>query len=78
MNFWEKNLSTGNIQCECSEVGQGAVKGSVRLEGTRGRVEGEEGREVTGAECVGPCGGHGFLLSEVGAMEDSGQRRDKM
>lgn len=76
-DFWEQNLSTGNIQCECSEVGQGAATGSVRLEGTKGRVGGEEGKEVTGAERAGPCGGHRLFLSEVGAMEDSGQKRDK-
>lgn len=50
----------------------------MRMERTRGRVGSEEGREVTGAECAGPCGGHGFFLGEVGAMEDSGQRRDKI
>lgn len=35
-NFWVKNLGRGN--CKSSEVGQGAIKGPVRLEGARGRV----------------------------------------
>lgn len=43
VDFWE-NRGRRNSQCK-AEVGQGAVKGPVRLEGARGGVGGE-GREV--------------------------------
>lgn len=49
VDFWVKNLGRGN--CKSSEVGQGAIKGPVRLEGARGRVGGDEGKEVLGRVC---------------------------
>lgn len=45
VDFWE-DWERRKSQCKV-EMGQGAVKGPVRLEGARGRVGGD-GREVTG------------------------------